>query len=144
MKRRFTHSRRRRAGFTLIEVLLVLVILVVLGSFVGFQLQNARKRSQLDTARAQIGQFTTPIETFSLHIGRYPNALEDLIVAPSDLADPTKWGPEPYLNKDKIPLDPWDNAYKYEAPAEGTSRYRIWSAGPDGIDGNDDDISNQD
>ena len=145
MQRRFRPARRRRAGFTLLEVLLVLVILVILGSFATVQLRNARRRALVDQARVQISNFKEAIMHFEQSIGQFPSSLDDLVTPPSDLADPTKWGPEPYLTSGTVvPLDPWENAYKYEPPAEGEYQFRIWSSGPDGADGTNDDISNLD
>ena len=145
MKQNFRKkTRRRRAGFTLIEVLLVLVILVILGSLVGIQVHNAQLRANVNAAKSQIGLFKTPIEAFNLDVGRYPSTLDDLVTPPSDLADPTKWGPNPYIDGGKIPLDPWEQSYRYEPPAEDSTEYRIWSTGRDRTDGTEDDISNQD
>lgn len=133
-------ARRRRArGFTLIEVMLVLAILVILGSLVVANFSNVLVSSKVKTAKAQISNFELPLEMYQQDIGSYPTSqqgLEALRAPPADMVDPTKWH-GPYLRKD-IPLDPWDNAYIYEL--QGPAVYQIYSAGPDGQPGTDDDI----
>lgn len=134
----------RRGGFTLIEVLLVLVILVVLGSLVGVGISGARKKSLLKAAKAQVSLFETPLATYELDMNAYPTTaqgLEALRTAPSDAKNAAKWGPA-YMDK-KIPLDPWGNPYQYMFPGKKNAQsYDVWSMGPDGVDGTDDDIGN--
>ena len=134
-------TRRRREAFTLIEVLLVLVILVILASLVGISVRSAQKRALVDAARAQIGQLKTNIAAYQLDIRRYPTSaqgLAALITAPSDLPNPDRWR-GPYMEAKEPPLDPWDAPYRYELVDE--DNYRIWSVGPDGSDGTEDDVS---
>lgn len=134
-------TKRRRRGFTLMEVLLVLAILVILGSMVGFFLAGMQKSAYEDLARSQIGMFENQLDTYRLHVGSYPTTnqgLQALRTPPADLKNPNKWR-GPYTNKD-IPLDPWDNPYQYELA--GAEQYRIWSWGPDGASGTADDVSN--
>ncbi len=140
-----SNSRKRgRAGFTVIEVMLVLVILMVLASLAGVAVNTQRKSAFIRAAGVQIGMFETPLEAYRLDIGKLPTTqqgLESLREAPSDLTNPDKWQ-GPYLSK-PIPNDPWDNAYQYESPGKHEADMPdIWSWGPDGIDGTDDDISN--
>lgn len=132
------NRRARRKGFTLMEVLLVLVILVILGSMAGMFIRGAQKRAREDAARAQIGLFENAIEMYELHLQRYPSpseGLEGLVQSTGD----SRWG-GPYLDK-AVPMDPWGNPYQYELVNE--DMYRIWSFGPDGVDGTPDDISSQ-
>ena len=139
-----TRPRRRRArrsGFTLMEVLLVMAILVILGSMVGFQIINMKKGADEDASRLQIGMFEQQLDAYRLHVGSYPTAnqgLAALRVRPADIANPNKWR-GPYANKD-IPMDPWSNPYQYELMT--ADQFRIWSWGADSIDGSEDDISN--
>ncbi|MBN2476175.1 MAG: type II secretion system major pseudopilin GspG [Pirellulales bacterium] len=142
---RMSRSRRRRGGFTLIEVLLVLVILVILASLVVGGYSSARKKANLNAAKAQIGLFESPLKMYEFDVGAYPTTeqgLESLRNPPGDLPNPDKWGPDPYLEKN-VPLDPWDNPYQYEQPGRNNpNSYDLWSFGPDGIDGTDDDVGN--
>lgn len=141
MRQRRTRNRsRERAAFTLMEVLLVLVILVVLGSFAVGVFSNTQARALVRAAQSQIGLFKTPLNTYQLDVGMYPSTLEALYSVPSDLTNPTKWG-GPYL--ETIPLDPWGNPYQYQFPGNNNpNSYDVWSFGPDGQNGTADDIGN--
>jgi general secretion pathway protein G len=135
------NSRRRRGGFTLMEVLLVLVILVVLGSIAVGVFRATRKKALVDAAKTQIGAFESPLGTYELHLNAFPESLEDLTTAPGHLQDPSQWA-GPYL-QNKSMLDPWGNEYQYTVPGEhNPDSYDVWSLGPDKADGTDDDIGN--
>jgi general secretion pathway protein G len=132
--------RRRRGGFTLMEVLLVLAILVILGSLVGYYFVGMQKRGYSDAAKAQIGMFQQQLDLYHLDIGTYPSTAQGLAALrnpPADLANPAKWR-HPYSEKD-IPADPWGNPYQYELLS--ADQYRIWSVGADGQEGTTDDIT---
>lgn len=139
-----SRPRRRRAGFTLMEVLLVLAILVILGSLVAMQFSGVMSDSDRRAARAQIGLFEPGLKMYFFHLKSYPSSavgLEALRTAPGDLPNPSKWL-GPYLER-PIPLDPWDRPYQYISPgARNPDSYDIWSLGPDGQDGTADDIGN--
>jgi general secretion pathway protein G len=140
-----TRNRRSQRGFTLIEVLLVLVILVVLASFAVVQFRGIQQRAKLDTAKAQVGLCETAMDMYQLSIGNYPNQAQGLAAlraCPQDLPDRSKWD-GPYLKRD-LPLDPWGNPYQYANPGahNGPDGYDVWSLGPDGSPGTPDDIGN--
>ncbi len=140
-----THrARRRRGGFTLIEVLLVLVILVVLASLAVMAYGPVQRRANIDAARSQIGLFQTPLDMYQLSIGVYPTTgqgLDALRSPPPDLANPAKWD-GPYLDS-PVPLDPWGFPYQYACPGTyNPDKYDVWSVGPDGASGTEDDIGN--
>jgi general secretion pathway protein G len=81
-------NRRRRRAFTLMEVLLVLAILVILGSMVGFFIAGMQRGAYEDLARTQIGMFANQLDVYRLHVGSYPNAnqgLQALRLPPADL-----------------------------------------------------------
>jgi len=131
-------NRKKDAGFTLMEVLLVLAILVILGGMVGTHFLNARKKASIDAAKAQMHMFEEALNLFNLDIQAFPTSqqgLGALRVAPSDLGNSAKWA-GPYSSKD-IPSDPWGQQYQYESDGVG---FRIWSFGPDRQDGTDDDV----
>ena len=134
---------RRREAFTLIEVLLVLVILVILGSLVGIQIRSAQKKAFVNAAKTQVNNFEQPLGMYQLDMGNYPSSsagLEALRSAPGD-AQESKWA-GPYLQK-AVPLDPWGRQYQYANPGKhNTDGYDAWSLGPDGADGTDDDVGN--
>jgi general secretion pathway protein G len=132
------NRRRRQGGFTLIEVLLVLVILVALGSMVGVFIRRAQQQADIDIAKSQMGLFKTPLEQFAMSVKRFPTSeegLEALRIAPQDAP---LWN-GPYLEND-VPLDPWGNEYIYELIDSET--YQLSSAGPNGVPGDDDDVLN--
>ena len=120
-------------GFTLIELMIVIVILGLLVGLVGPLMVGKVGGARQKTALAQIEMLATACDTFRLDMSRFPASLQDLIVNPGE---GTKWD-GPYLRKSEIPLDPWDNAYEYRAPGEEGRDYDIISYGADGIEGGD-------
>lgn len=132
---------RRRGGFTLMEVLLVLAILVILGALVAMNFGNVLGDADRKAARSQIGLFEPALKMYYLHLKSYPTSLEGLQAAPTDLPNPTKWQ-GPYLEK-QIPMDPWGRPYQYRYPGQyNATSYDLWSLGQDGQDGSPDDIGN--
>jgi len=129
-----------KAGFTLMEVLLVLVILVVLGSFAVTQFTGIQDLTNRQTAETQVNLIDDAATKFKFSMNKFPTSVEELMVAPSD-AKPGRWA-GPYLDK-KPGLDPWDNPYQYAYPGKHNSdKPDIWSNGPDGTSGSEDDIGN--
>ncbi|MFZ1935995.1 MAG: type II secretion system major pseudopilin GspG [Thermoguttaceae bacterium] len=136
-----SRSRRQPGGFTLIEVLLVLTILVILASFAVVQFTGVQRGAKLQAAQTQVGLIETAIQTYEASVNSYPSNLQALRVQPADLPDPTKWA-GPYLYHD-IPLDPWGHPYQYACPGRhNPDSFDVWSLGPDGADGTPDDIGN--
>ena len=142
--KRSNRRRRRSGGFTLMEVLLVLAILVILGSSVGFFMLGAQEKAYKRAAKAQMSTFEQMLLGYKLDVGSYPSTEQGLEALVTQPADATKWE-GPYAEK-AIPLDPWANPYQYENSGKSgeSSRemFTISSWGPDGIQGNDDDVSN--
>lgn len=138
-------ASRRRRGFTLIEVLLVLVILVLLASMSVPLYQSYQRQANFKAAKSQIGLFETAIEGFQLNIGSYPTTeqgLNSLLAPPADLPNPSKWE-GPYLKGNEVPLDPWGTPYQYRFPGDrNPNGYDLWSIGPDRTDGTEDDVGN--
>ena len=131
----------RRGGFTLIELLLVLVILGVLAAIVVPKFSGRTEQAKLTAAKTQISTFGTALDAYEVDVGSYPkgrDGLEDLVQQPRDAQS---WK-GPYL-KGEIPVDPWGNAYVYECPGkQNSSGYDLFSMGPDGREGGDDDVTN--
>src|SRR5205814_8189431 len=102
--------RSRRSGFTLVELLLVLVILGILAAIVIPKFSGRTEQAKEQAATTQISSLSTALNNFEVDNGAYPkgkNGLQDLIVQPRDAAN---WH-GPYLQTDKVPLDPWGNEY---------------------------------
>jgi general secretion pathway protein G len=131
-----SQPKRRRRGFTLVEVLLVLVILAIIMGLVGVAIIPRLEEAKLRAAKTQIDAFRTPLESYRLSVGDFPSDLGALRVPP---ADAPGWK-GPYMDRD-IPPDPWGNAYMYQYPGQSSEYPDIWSAGPDRTSGTADDIT---
>jgi general secretion pathway protein G len=145
MNPKLSISNRGRAGqqaFTLVELLLVLTILGILAAIVVPKFTGRTEQARITAAQSQIATFSTALDAFEIDNGYYPkgrNGLQELVVQPRDAQN---WR-GPYLSKGEIPLDPWNHPYIYESPGKrNTSGYDLMSMGPDGREGNDDDITN--
>ncbi|MBN2292894.1 MAG: type II secretion system major pseudopilin GspG [Pirellulales bacterium] len=140
---------RRSAGFTLVEVLVVMAILVLLAGLVAPRILGSKKKANIQTATTQIGSFKSALDRYALDMDTFPTTeqgLQALITEPeadeeSAGGGKSRWDGS-YLNSDVLPTDPWGNAYQYVYPpthGKGDSP-EIWSFGPDGEDDTEDDI----
>jgi len=130
----------QKRAFTLIEVLLVLIILVILGSLAANVFTGTQDQANVKSTIIQIGFIEGAIDRYRLEMNRYPGKLEDLWEEPSDSDEAQKWG-SAYM--EKVGEDNWGNSYQYVSEGEKNSnKYDLWSYGPDGEDGTEDDIGN--
>ncbi|MBN1903319.1 type II secretion system major pseudopilin GspG [Candidatus Sumerlaeota bacterium] len=128
-------------GFTLIEMLLVLVILGTLAAIVIPKFAGRSEQARITAAETQISNFETSLDAFEVDNGYYPEGDEGLIELLEQPENAKNWK-GPYL-KHSIPLDPWGNAYIYECPGSNNENgYDLMSMGPDGQKGTEDDIAN--
>jgi general secretion pathway protein G len=134
-----SRRRRRNRGFTLMEILLVLAILVVLGSMVGVGYVKIQQNAMKNAARTQITLLEDACKHYTLDVGSPPSSLEYLINPPPDIANPIKWQ-GPYLEKTTLPQDPWNQAFLYEIVDPANAKFKISSMGPDQQPGSADDI----
>jgi general secretion pathway protein G len=131
VRRASGRNRAGEAGFTLVELLVVLVILGLVMGLVGPRVLGYLSSSRERTMRLQIESFASALDLYYLDMGRYPTnaeGLDALVKAPAGNAN--RWA-GPYLKQPKVPDDPWGNAYQYHVPGKSTP-YTIVSLGPDG------------
>ena len=146
MRNQHTRERRRR-GFTLVEMLVVLAILVLLISMVGPRILGSKQKADISATKSQIGMLMAALEHYVVDNRDYPDTemgLLALVEDPSqDEEKKSKWD-GPYIKSPQVPKDPWGNDYQYEFPGtHGSSKKKepeIWSMGPDGQDNTDDDV----
>lgn len=135
---------RRSGGFTLLELLVVILIIGLLSGIVAPRLFGQIGRSEIVAARAQIDAFDKALTAFRVDMGRFPTdseGLRALVEAPA--ADAARWR-GPYL-KDGVPLDPWGSSYQYRARSSRGKDFDLTSLGPDrapGGQGDNADIHN--
>jgi general secretion pathway protein G len=127
------NTARSDAGYSLLEVLIVLVIVAMLATLVGPRLFAQLDRSKVTTAEIQAKALSTAVEQMRLDIGRYPTDEENLNLLVTDTSGVEGWM-GPYLD-DALPADPWKRAYLYSAPSESSARPIIVSLGADGKEG---------
>ncbi len=136
--------RHRVTGFTLLEMLVVLVIIGLVAGLVGPRLFAKVDSSKIQTAGVQIKLLRGAVESMRMDIGVYPTAdqgLDLLANAPADTRLRERWK-GPYLDE-AVPMDPWGNPYQYRLPGEDGRPFSIVSLGADGKsggEGNDADI----
>jgi general secretion pathway protein G len=128
-----THTNRRQTGFTLLELLVVLGIIAMLAGLVGPQVMKHMGESKVKAAKVQIEDLAQTLDMYKLDVGSYPTSdqgLEALIESPDGAQ---RWN-GPYLRKSKVPLDPWQQEYKYTSPGEH-GKFDVSSMGADGKEG---------
>ena len=128
-----------QSGFSLMELLIVLVIIGLLAAAVGPTLYKRVKQAKQVAAKDQIQSFATALDNYFIDIGEYPKNHQGLLALRNNLSSNNRWD-GPYMNKE-IPLDPWNNAYIYASPGR-SGGYEIISYGADGVEGGENE--NQD
>lgn len=133
-------NERTRKGFTLVELMIVLAILVMLAAFAVPQLMGVRKNATIRNTQAQVKTFMSVLDTYQVEANEYPTTdqgLWALVEQPEDYPETSNW--TKLIKSEKELVDPWGNEYQYELD-EGTGEPRVWSYGPDKEDGTEDDI----
>jgi general secretion pathway protein G len=142
---------RRTAGFTLIEIMAVVLIIGMLGGIVGAAIFGQIDRARVTTARTQIKQIEAALDFYRMDNGKYPSTeqgLDALVRPPSIDPVPRNYRPEGYLSGGRVPLDPWSNEYQYLSPGQNNPySFDLWTHGSDGAPGGagtDADVGNWD
>jgi len=141
-------SKTQKRGLTLIEVLLVILILGMLATVAIVALSGTREGAKIDTTKLLLNEVQTALDTFNMHLNRYPTEDEGLGALRTkpqfeDEAEGEKWR-GPYLKRD--PKDAWDQPLNYQPVDPGSDeaaqglKYKVWSNGPDKQSETDDDI----
>jgi general secretion pathway protein G len=133
-----TGHRRRGGGFTLLELLVVMVIIGLLVGYVGPKYFAQVGKSEIKAAKAQINAFEKALDQYRLDTGHYPTTEQGLNSIVTKPANEPKWQ-GPYLSK-AVPADPWGNAYQYAQPGQH-GEYDLWSFGKDGQPGGSGDAA---
>ncbi len=134
-------ARCRDAGFTLIEMLLVMVILVALAAVVVPKFTGRSEEANVTAANTTIANLEVALDAFEVDTGRYPTTTEGLKALVEEPSNLQKWK-GPYIRRD-VADDPWGNPYVYTQPGRHNKYgFDLYSYGPDGREGGDDDIDN--
>ncbi len=133
---------RNYRGFTLVELMLVVIIIGILVGMVAPRLTGRSQQARIAAVQADINaHLSAAMDLFELDNGRYPTTAEGLEALRSAPSGVPRWK-GPYLKR-PIPKDPWGRPYAYRAPGQHNKEdYDLISFGPDGIEGNKDDITN--
>ncbi len=141
------NNKNKKSGFTLVELLVVLVILMVIGTIAVQNFSGEEDKAKVKATKASFTQIETALERYKLDVGNYPNEDEGLMAlmqAPE--GDEGNWAGK-YLSKQKSIFDAWDNDYLYSMPGPDGESYALVSWGADGEEGGEKfnaDLSNLD
>lgn len=130
-------ARENRDGFTLLELILVMAILVVLAGIGTVAYNRIGTNQKVRAATFEVKNLKNLCMTYQLQVGNYPRSLNDLVALPSGMTQAEWQGP--YFEDGKLPKDPWGNPYDYRA-APDQDRVFVNSNGPDGAKNTGDDI----
>ena len=128
----------RRSGFTLLEVLIAIAIIVILGTVVGINLKDFIPESRQNAARMQLGEFKTALQIYVNDNGFPPTqrqGLEALVAKPAIPPIPQNYKPNGYLDSKSVPKDPWGRDYAYLCPGTDGEAYEVICYGADGEEG---------
>ncbi len=139
---------RENAGFTLIEIMAVVLIIGLLSTIVGVSIFAQVDKGRVTATSVQIANLESVLELYRMDSARYPTTQQGLDALVNEPDDARNYPPGGYLQKHRVPVDPWGNRYEYEQPGQiNTHSFDIWSFGADGKPGGegvDGDIGNWD
>lgn len=135
---------RSKAGFTLIEVLVVIIIITILASFVTLNIVHKPSEARTAAAKLQVKELQSALQVYRAEQGRYPTqgqGLEALITKPTTEPVPPNYPADGYLSATSLPKDPWKNDFVYLAPGRKGEPYEVISYGSNGEPGGEGDAA---
>jgi general secretion pathway protein G len=136
------NKRKRKSGFTLIEIMVVVMIIGMLSALVGVRVFSIWEKSKRKGSVAQMKNFETALSAYRLDNGHYPTTeqgLDALIKQPTIEPVPRNYPHGGYLGASEVPMDPWGNPYVYFSPGLNGEDFSIISYGADGVEGGEGD-----
>ena len=133
-------SLRTARGFTLVELMVVIVIIGLLATVVMVNVMPSQDRAMAEKARADVSVLEQALETYRLENLSYPSTeqgLDALVEAPAGLSRPERYRRGGYVRR--LPRDPWDNPYGYRRPGRDGAPFDVYSLGADGVEGGEGD-----
>ena len=130
-------------GFTLIEIMVVVVIIGILATLIGTAVIGRIDDANIVKVKSDISTLSSALQLYKMDNGDYPTteqSLEALVKKPSGSTEASNWSKGGYVEGKKIPKDPWNTEYNYLSPGVSNPDYDLWSNGKDKISGTDDDI----
>ncbi|MBW2715026.1 MAG: type II secretion system major pseudopilin GspG [Deltaproteobacteria bacterium] len=129
---------RNLAGFTLIEIMAVVLIIGLLSTIVGVSIFAQVDKGRITATSVQISNLESVLELYRMDSARYPTTEQGLDALVNEPDDARNYPPGGYLQKRRVPEDPWGNPYEYEQPGQNNpDSYDLWSYGGDGNPGGD-------
>jgi general secretion pathway protein G len=124
------NGKRRRKGFTLIEILVVIAIIGIIGSVVTLKYLQHVKKARIETAKRQMREIHAALTTYNLNNKKFPETLEELV-------NPEDEGVEGLMPR--LPKDPWGNEFEYSLTSDGEHKFELKCLGADGAEGGEDE-----
>lgn len=139
-----SRKRKMRKGFTMVELMAVLIILGLLATVLVRNFMGQTDRARIITTKANLKSLHAAVNQFKMDTGRFPAEDEGLLALIEQPSDVTVWPPGGYLETTELQLDGWGNEFIYELYPESGKQFQIRSMGPDGEEGTEDDMLSTD
>lgn len=137
-------KRRVKYGFTMVELMAMLIIIGLLATLVVTKVASKIDQARVTTTKANLKALAAAVNQFKMDTGRFPAEDEGLLALIEQPSDVTVWEPGGYLETTDLPPDGWGNEFIYELYPESGKQFQIRSMGPDGEEGTEDDLLSTD